>query len=456
LFFLMIYAANVLGVETFGYLSYAIAILSFLVVISDFGLSLSLVKSIAQEPQRRDVLVWWTTCTKGIMTLFTFGLLFALFFLFKPPVLVRTYLLLAVLGLGAGLYAQVMSAVFRGTDRIHLDGIAKLISGFIAVIFGFVVLKLGFGILGLGLVSLVSAVVYSMMSYGIGRRHNIQIRVAPLFSAYKEGAVMIQRALPFGILAFLVAIYFRIDVVLLEHLKGSREAGLYNAAFRFLEAALILPSVFSVVLLPLFSEMFSRSEMEKVRTLTQNSVKFFISLGLPLAVMTTLLADEVIRIFYHHPEYQDAVTVLQVLIWAVVAIYISGTTSTLIMASRAPSVNTWIALIMVITNIGLNMALIPKWGVQGAAAATVVTEFGGVGLNTVWIRRYIMPIEYFRHTYRPIIASLGMGAVIYWAHSLYWIPIYVAVYIGMMYILGGFSKAEIAAIQKMVPKLNLR
>ncbi|MGM0464655.1 MAG: oligosaccharide flippase family protein, partial [Bacteroidota bacterium] len=76
-----------------------------------------------------------------------------------------------------------------------------------------------------------------------------------------KGAVKILReSAPFALLSLFMAVYWRIDSVMLERMldEGSVSAGVYAQAFRLLDAAAMMPYLFAVILLPMFSRMLSR------------------------------------------------------------------------------------------------------------------------------------------------------------------------------------------------------
>ncbi|HRZ50121.1 MAG TPA: oligosaccharide flippase family protein, partial [Bacteroidales bacterium] len=71
--------------------------------------------------------------------------------------------------------------------------------------------------------------------------------------------MILRNSFPYALLALLMMFYFRIDSVLLERLlpagTGSLQAGIYASAFRLLDAFLMIPYLFSVLLLPMFARM---------------------------------------------------------------------------------------------------------------------------------------------------------------------------------------------------------
>ena len=363
---------------------------------------------------------------------------------------VWTFTLITGIGLVVGSYAQVMSAVFKGLNLIPFDGITKIVYGLFNAGGCILALTLNYGLVGIAVGTLLASMIYFFLTYLINRRnHLVTISVVRPFTV-RPYLTLFQASMPFGMLAILSAMYFRIDTIMLQQMKGPVEVGVYNAAYRLFEVMLIIPSVFSLVLLPILSDALAKSDHRAVEILTQQIIRYFSYVSIPTAVIVTLLAHQIIALFYPINEYAGSVKALQILIWALVAIFISGTTSTLINAGKLPKINTWIAFVMVVLNISLNFLWIPKWGLIGASLATVITEFCGISMNTIYIRKTFYRIRYLPHLYKPVIASLIMAVVVYYTHSLLLLPLYLLVYILILIAIGGISAAEFQSAKMLL------
>jgi O-antigen/teichoic acid export membrane protein len=442
-FIFAIYAANILGTEVFGQLSFALTLIVLVNIFSDFGFSTLLVKKISQDKTQKDdqasrVLIL-KYCFTGLILIFALTYLS----LIHAAAEVQTFTAISGMGLIVAVYPQVMSAIFKGLNLIPFDGLTKTVYGLLNAGGGILALMLNYGLVGVALGTLVSSMIYFLMAYLINRRHHLVTISIGRPSKIRPYLAVFQSSLPFGVLAIFGIIYFRIDTVMLQHMRGSVDVGIYNAAYRLLEVMLIIPSVFSLVLLPVLSDALAKSNHGAVEILTQQIIRYFSYISIPIAVIVTLCARQIIALFYPIEEYAGSVQALQILIWAIVAIFISGTTSTLINSGKLPKINTWIALAMVAINISLNLLWIPKWGVVGASIATVITEFCGIFMNTIYIRRAFYQIRYLPHLYKPGLASLIMAGVVYLIHSLLFLPLYLLVYVGTLIAIGGLSFAEL-------------
>lgn len=441
-FVFMIYAARVLSVETFGALSFALAIVLLIGTLSDFGLSTLLIKKIAQVQKGGGEIAAALVVKVG----FTLGwTMLALVYLHAAGA--RPAVMLFVMAAGGasaiGVYPGVVSCGLRALNRFHIDALLRLASALLYTAAGMAALKLHTGLIGLATATLLVSVVQCALAFVANSRGRYLRFSGATLVQWTPYARLIAEALPFGLLAVLSIIYFRSDMLMLQSMRGSTEVGLYAAAYKILEAVLMVPLALSMVVLPVLSEALGKGNTALAQRTVGSTVKYLAFLSVPIATILTLQSDQVIALLYPMPAYVGSVVGLRILAWTVVAVFVSGATSTLIASSGAPSVNTWIAGFMAALNVGLNFLLIPQWGLVGAAAATVVTEFSGTIINTCYINRRLFTLRYESYFVKPSVAAAAMAVVVYVLNSLALFPVYLLVYAGMLLITEALSLDEL-------------
>ena len=95
------------------------------------------------------------------------------------------------------------------------------------------------------------------------REHRPQRRLAPL-------APLVRVALPIGLAGALVTVYYRIDSVLIFEIKGAEEAGIYGAAYRFLDPIQFVPVSVLAAVFPVMAAVHVQ-DPERVRRLVQRA-----------------------------------------------------------------------------------------------------------------------------------------------------------------------------------------
>ncbi len=199
------------------------------------------------------------------------------------------------------------------------------------------------------------------------RRGDLAMRIA----APAAGAA-IREAAPIGVAILLSILYFRIDTIFLERMKGDAAVGAYGAAYKILESFMFLPAIFLAALYPAFAET-TRTSVERMKRVYRNTLRWMLLMGGAIVAGTLIFASLGLRILYGK-AYAEAAPVLRILSPALLFIFVNYALTHYLVALRGQKWNAIFAGICVLVNVLLNFLLIPRWGGAGAAAATVATE----------------------------------------------------------------------------------
>ncbi len=177
---------------------------------------------------------------------------------------------------------------------------------------------------------------------------------------------------PYALLILLMALYTRVDSVMLEQISGAFENGIYAQAFRLLDAVNQLGYLFSVLLLPIFSGMFERKE--DVRELVSLSFSLIFVATTAIGLAGLFSSSGIMAALYtEHSEL--SAPVFGLLILSSIAFGSTYVFGTLLTARGNLRTLNMIAVGGFMLNIMLNFVLIPRYGAVGAAWATLSTQF---------------------------------------------------------------------------------
>ena len=253
------------------------------------------------------------------------------------------------------------------------------------------------------------------------------------------------QGLPFALTFVLTILYFKIDQPILYALRPHVEAGWYAAAYKPFEALLFIPMTLLSVVFPVLSVYFR----ERPQELTDAVSRFFKALlvvGWPIAVGLFMLAHPLTTMFLY-PQSEPA---LRILALALAIGFVNNAFIGALSASDHQKSFTWAAGWSLLANVLLNLLLIPFFHYLGAAAATVLTEVVLGVAGWLLTRRHIGSVPVLQISWRPILAGLVMGAVLYPIRNFdgvgIVIPIAVgaAVYAGAALLLRAITSDEIA------------
>ena len=209
--------------------------------------------------------------------------------------------------------------------------------------------------------------------------------------------------------ALLGLIAYNSDLIILRYTHGAEIAGYYAAAYMPLSLAINVGIAYRVSLLPALARLGATPDLQQ--SLYQTSIAHVFAVVTPAAVAGMLLAGAAIT-FLFGAEYRPAGPVLQLLIWAIpLAQLREPPTAALVAAQREDRLLHQNAAGTVV-NLALNFTLIPRFGMFGAAVATVATEALRLVLS-YWFARQVG----FRFTsadrfWRVTAASIAMAMVL--------------------------------------------
>ncbi|MCF8223642.1 MAG: polysaccharide biosynthesis C-terminal domain-containing protein [Bacteroidales bacterium] len=184
---------------------------------------------------------------------------------------------------------------------------------------------------------------------------------------------IIRRSAPFALLSLFMAVYWRIDSVMIERLmsEGAVSAGIYAQAFRLLDAAAMIPYLFAVILLPMFSHLMS-SGQKPVQILRFSAILVFIP-ALAATVISFLYSVEIMDLLYveHVTGSADILAILMAGYIPVSIIYIFSTYLTALGRMKILIITAGAGMVL---NLILNYILIPEIGIRGSAFASVTVQ----------------------------------------------------------------------------------
>ncbi|MEM1121067.1 MAG: oligosaccharide flippase family protein, partial [Bacteroidota bacterium] len=185
--------------------------------------------------------------------------------------------------------------------------------------------------------------------------------------------LILKKSYPFALAIFLMTIYTRIDFVMIERLlvEGQKEAGIYAAAYRLLDAANVLGLLFAGLLLPMSARLLK--EKKSIRPLLRLSLPMILCGAITLSIATWFYRTEIMFLLYDDASIYGA-NVLGVLMFTFIIVSGGYIYSTLLTANNSLSQMNKIFATSVGLNVLFNFLLIPKYGALGAAITTFFTQ----------------------------------------------------------------------------------
>ena len=202
---------------------------------------------------------------------------------------------------------------------------------------------------------------------------NSKFKIKNLKFKSKTAILLLKDSWPLMISSAAIMIHIKVDQVIIKEILGLEAVGQYAAAAKVSEAWYFIPSVLTASFFPAIINAKKNNE-ELYNSRLQKLYDIMVWIAIAIAIPMIFLSDWLIEILYGY-QYSEAGNVLMIHIWAGVFVSLGLASNGWLICEKLQKflmVNTFIATI---TNIGLNYILIPKFGIVGAAWATIISYF---------------------------------------------------------------------------------
>jgi len=227
---------------------------------------------------------------------------------------------------------------------------------------------------------------------------------------------------PFALLILLMALFNRVDSVMLERLleNGREQAGIYAQSFRIFEAASQFSFLFAILLLPMFSRMIQQKQ--DVNTLVRIAQPLLLTAGIAGALSCNFYKEDIIALLYDsHASYSSTIFG-----WLMIAFLFASLTylyGSLLTANNNLRQLNVAAGLTVLINVTLNLILIPRYQAQGAAVASLISQ-AFFALCQWFLAIRILGISWNRDIMIRLLAFMGVNLIVGYLSLLIpgWIP----------------------------------
>lgn len=366
----IIYAARILGAAEYGIFSYALGLAGFFTIFADIGVSSIMTREIAKKPSETSGYFATSFWIKNVLLLGTIlAIVFVAPYFSKIDDATSLIPFVALLVIFDN-FREFINAFFRAKEKMELEALVNISMNIAITVIGFVILYFTqtakaitiayVGSAGFGL--LVAAVMTRNELLGTVRNFNEKF-VKPILKS----------AWPMAILSLLGIFMFNLDIVMLGWFRSAEEIGQYSAAQRIVYILFMLPAIISNSIFPSLSKSAGENDKSKVSRIMEKSVSLSLFLAIPITVGGIVLGGPIMDLIYGS-EYFAGALVFQILILTVLINFPSSMALNLIMVyDRQRKMANYVIVTSAI-NFVLNLVLIPKFGIAGAAIATLVAH----------------------------------------------------------------------------------
>ncbi len=401
-FIFSIYVVRTLGAEHFGRYAAALAYVSIFAMLTDLGTSALSVREMARNKENVAWMVPDIMLLRGLLSLAAVGIITLSAWLFgktTPEVLgifIASFVLLVYAFQGP------LDSLMVSQERLDFSSVFKLLDKITFMILGTILLVMGMGYIGLLIATLVGVLVMGLASQGV-----VQWVLRLRFTRPNPGRWwwLIKAGFPFGIKGAANEFTRRFDTVFMSFALTHEAVGWYNVPLNMLLTMMIMAQSLAMSIYPTMVREYD-SGRGSIQGTVQRAMRYLLLLSLPIAVGGMLLADNIILVLYGE-EFRPSIQILQIVVWSLPLLFfaemLGRTSNTLHQEGKAAK----FSIINAVISIILNIILIPRMGVTGAAIAMVVTRL----ISNIFSIMIVGPGLVFKGNILPLLRVVAASAL---------------------------------------------
>lgn len=371
--------ARYLGPADFGQLSYCFAFVAMFSPLLKLGIEKFAVHDLVQHPERRDSILGTSAALLSIGALVASASAVTLIAWLRPGdvsmrqmVIVRSLIGFFQVSLVIDLWFQSQVAskwtVMATTLGTAINGTLRM---------AFILMEaplLWFVYVGVVEAALVAAVLCGWYRYTMD--------AASRWKLDRQLALgMVMKSWPFILSGVAVAIYMKVDQVMLGSFRDDTELGRYSVAVRITELAYLVPTILASSIFPALIRLKNANDAKQYRHRLQQ----FFDLNATAAfacIMMALVGGGVLVTTLFGDRYAASIPLLSVLIWACIPTFLGVARSHYLVNHSLAKYQLLSSCVGLLANVALNLILIPRFGGFGAALATVSSQtLAAIGMS---------------------------------------------------------------------------
>jgi O-antigen/teichoic acid export membrane protein len=358
-----IYFAHMLGPTILGVFFLFLAFYNIFDLLGDGGFGGAAVKRISEGRDQNSYFSAFIALRLLLLCVTIIALIiFTRYFTIFPTPEVTSWFILALI---VGTILSVFYTGNYGRGQIGIIQVSNLLNTITKILVQVGAVFLGFGLGGLiggFIVGMVGACLINFRYIQLGFTDFNMNHIKNLFSFSLWGFIASGGAL----------IYTNTDTILIGYFMSAADVGIYRVAFQLAGAAAFILGSFSTVLYPKISEWHTKGNLQMIEKTVSRAIMYSLVLAIPVTAGALFFSDKLMYFCYGESFESGSVTLIVLCLVQIATIFMTLETMCL-SAMDMPHLSFRVTGISAILNIVLNIVLIPRYGIVGAAVATLFT-----------------------------------------------------------------------------------
>lgn len=432
-----------LGVEAFGEFAIILGVGGIVTVLADLGVTTTLARELAKTPERADEL-------GGNLLRFRFvsALTYALATLAILPVL--PYSLETKIGLAISLVGVVFTtlagfpkAFFQVHLQLQRQAMLDIAQKTLNVVAISVAIALDAELIPFVAMLVVVNLIVCIAAFTLSRpfwRPNARF-------TWAAARPLLRDTLGIGLVMMVGVLHFKGDSVLLSLLRPPEDVGDYTIAYRFVEQAFLLPGVLLAAIFPILTRYASTND-SRLGPLMNRTFQVLLLAGLGASLLIFTLSGPLVELFAG-PGFGGAVAPMRILAATLPVLFVSPVFYNLLIAVNRQRALLRLGFAALAGNVALNLVLIPPFGPEGAATATLISEtFVFVGTYVITRRVVVFHLDqlFVLRAVAAMVAGALAAALLFGVSEVLAGIVGGAVFVGVAFAVRAVRSSELRAL----------
>lgn len=477
-FLTKIIIARSVSQDIYGMYALLLAILEIITMIALLGLGPGAARFIAYLKEKREaenikrVILICLKITLGAGLAFAFLFFFLASWIstsiFHEPQLTLPLKIFS-LGIPFLVIINILSSIFRGFNQVKpkvyfLDILMRLL----IILFISIVIFLGYSLVEIVLGRLLALIV-TAISFTWYTHKKLSFFFSKRKIEEKKDSRLVKRLLSFSLpllaTTILATIMTKVDTLMIGYFRTPQEVGLYNGAIPLARLLQIILSSVGFIYLPILTGLWAKKLLPDIKRTYQVLTKWVFSAVFPVFLIFFIFPKHCLNLFFG-VDFIPAFASLQIIAFGFLIHVLFGMNGLTTMVIGKTRINMWANIIAVLVNIALNIILIPKFGIVGAALASCTSLI----LRNVFIslrlyqlskiqpftKNFVKPVVLFFIATVPIYVYTRRIAInSWWVLPLFFV-LFIMIYLVSLIITRSIDKEDIMIVKVFERRTSIK
>lgn len=368
-FFVAIYVVRFLGPSKYGLINYASAYTSFFASFCSLGINSIIVSELINNRDQEGTVLGTALLLKAVSSILSAVAIISIVSVVdKGEADTILVVVLSTIGMVLNIL-ETFNYWFQSILKSKITAIATLTGYAVSAAYKVLLIETDKGVAAFALASALDYA-FSGAVLMVVYKH---LNGAPLRISRDYAISLLQRSWHFIVPSIMVSIYAQTDKLMLKQLMGETEIGYYSIATSLCTAWCFLLQAIIDSCYPSIIE--AHKLRDKAGYLRKNRILYALVFYLSMIVSTIIcILSKPMILFLYGDEYLPATMPLRIVTWYTAFSYLGVARNAWIVCENQQKYLAWIYLSAAVTNIVLNLFLIPRFGASGAAVASLAAQ----------------------------------------------------------------------------------